>query len=100
MLRITVQEKDEAIGLTLEGRLAGLWVTELNQAWLEIVPRLGQKKVSIDLRNVTYADAAGKQVLSKIYAQANAELVTSTPWTQYLAEEIVGSNVDRSDEEA
>ena len=31
---------------------------------------------------------AGKQALRDIYAQTGAEIVSSTPWTQYLAEEI------------
>jgi hypothetical protein len=47
--------------------------------------------VSIDLRNVTYADAAGKQVLREIYAQTHVKFIVSSPWTQYLADEITQS---------
>jgi hypothetical protein len=88
MLRITINENDGAIGMTLEGRVAGAWLAELNRAWMETKPRLGTKKLSIDLYNVTYTDAAGKQMLREIYAQSGAELITGTLWAQYLADEI------------
>ena len=68
--------------------MAGPWVAELKRVWVETVPQLEQKTVIIDLRNVIYADADGKQVLREIYAQTRATLVASSPWAQYLAEEI------------
>jgi hypothetical protein len=87
-LRITIQDKAEALEMTLEGRVAGPWANELDRVWLEAAPRLQSKKLVIDLHNVTYADANGKQVLRGIYAQTHAELVATTPWTQFLAEEV------------
>jgi anti-anti-sigma regulatory factor len=88
MLRITTQENEKAIEITLEGRIAGPWVAEISRAWMETAPRLASRKLSLDLRNVTYADALGKQALRQIHAQSGADLIVSTPWTQYLAEEI------------
>src|SRR3954447_8413767 len=90
-LKITIQSDDKQIGMTLEGRVAGAWVAELSRVWVETAPQLGPKTLSIDLRNVTYADAPGKQVLREIYAQTHATLVASSPWAQYLAEEIMHS---------
>lgn len=87
-LRITIQDKAEALEMTLEGRVAGPWASELDRVWLEAAPRLQSKKLVIDLHNVTYADATGKQVLRSIYDQTHAELVATTPWTQFLAEEV------------
>jgi anti-anti-sigma regulatory factor len=87
-LRITIQDKAEALEMTLEGRVAGPWASELDRVWVEAAPRLRSKKLVIDLHNVTYADASGKQVLRTIYAQTHAELVATTPWTQFLAEEV------------
>jgi len=58
---------------------------------VETAPQLEHKILSIDLQNVTYADAHGKQVLREIYAQTHAKLVASSPWAQYLAEEITQS---------
>jgi ABC-type transporter Mla MlaB component len=99
MLKITVQEKNDAIGLTVEGRLAGPWTAELGRAWVEVVPRLADKKFTLDLRDLTYADAAGKQLLITIYEKTRAELVTNTPWTQYLAEEITRPHDAHTDAE-
>ncbi len=87
-LKITIQENDTSVEITLEGRVAGPWVVELDNAWKEIAPRLSNRRLSIDLRNVIYSDPKGKQVLREIYAQTHATLVTSTPWTEYLAQEI------------
>jgi hypothetical protein len=87
-LKITIHEDDKAIAITLVGRVAGPWTAELTRVWVELAPQVDQKRVSLDIRDVTYSDADGKQVLRNIFAQTNAELVTSTPWTQYLAEEI------------
>ena len=88
LLRITAQESETSLELTVEGRLAGPWVAELSRAWTELEPRLGQRKLSLDLRSVMYADAEGTAVLRAIVAERNAEVVASSPWTQYLAEEI------------
>lgn len=87
-LRISIQESDQSIGFILEGRIVGPWVEELKRAWIELIPRLSGKQCQLDLRNVTYSDAAGKKVLREIVEHTQAELLTSSPWTQYLAEEI------------
>ena len=87
-MRITIQDKAEELEMTLEGRVAGPWASELDRVWLESAPRLRSKKLVIDLHNVTYADASGKQVLRDIYSQTHAELIATTPWTQFLAEEV------------
>ena len=87
-LRISVQENDNSIGLTLVGRLAGPWVQELNRAWQEVAARLDGKKLSLDVRDLTYSDADGKQVLRDIFKLSRAEFVTSSDWSQHLASEI------------
>ncbi len=93
-LKITIQENDKVIEVTLEGRVVGPWVEELTRVWAETTPKLGTRTLSIDLRNVTYADAKGKQSLKDIYFQTHASLLTSTPWTEYLAEEITHSKIE------
>jgi len=94
-LRITIQESQAAIEIKLEGRIAGLWVAELARTWAEIMPLQNSRRMSIDLRNTTYADAGGIQVLRDIYAQTAADLVTSTPWTKYLAEEVTRESANQ-----
>jgi len=97
-LRITIQDTDEAVEMRLEGRVAGPWASELDRVWVETAPRLASKKLIIDLHNVTYADAAGKQVLSTIYAQTRATFITNTPWAQFLAEEVTANKAVNAEE--
>ncbi len=90
MLRITINDTESGMGLVLEGRIAGPWVQELERVWVEMAPRLGSKKLSIDLRNVTYADAGGKRVLRNIFSQSGAKLVANSLGIQDLAGEVAG----------
>jgi hypothetical protein len=48
---------------------------------------------------VTYADADGTKALREIYSLTHAELVTGTPWTQFLAEQIAQPSAQTDDEE-
>lgn len=73
--------------IKLEGRIAGPWADELGRTWKANAPALGAKKLSLDLRGVTYADPLGTEKLREIYAQTGAEFVTGDPWTYFLAEE-------------
>jgi len=82
----------EAMTIKLEGRVTGPWVAELDRLWQQTSPTLGSRQLSIDLRETTYADAGGVGALRAIYSQTRAALLTSTPWTQYLAEEISRGN--------
>ena len=88
MLRITINETETAMQMKLEGRIAGPWAEELNRVWVERASVLGSRKLSIDLSGVTYADESGKKVLREVVAQTEAEIVTGTLWTQYLAEQV------------
>jgi anti-anti-sigma factor len=98
-LRITIEQTNVSVTFTLEGRIAGPWAAELSRSWVDLTPPLGTRKMLIDLRNVTYADAAGIRVLRDIYSQTNAELLTSSPWTKYLAEEITRGSATHTHEE-
>jgi hypothetical protein len=89
-LRISISENENAVGLTLEGRLVGPWVAELDRAWQEASAMLHGRPVRLDLRNVTYSDAGGKRSLRHIFEQTRADIVTSSPWSEYLAAEIKG----------
>jgi anti-anti-sigma regulatory factor len=91
MLRITIHEKESGLELVLEGRVVGPWVEELDRVWVETAPRLGSRKLSIDLRNVTYADSGGKRVLRNIFSQSGAELVANSLGIQDLAGEVLRS---------
>ena len=99
VLRITVEEDSHAIVIKLEGRIAGPWAAELDRLWKEKAPAAAQKKLSLDLRDITFADAGGIAVLRAIYSQTGAAILTGTPWTEYLAEEVARKNVQQADTE-
>ncbi|HYL09563.1 MAG TPA: hypothetical protein VEU31_02405 [Candidatus Acidoferrales bacterium] len=87
MLKITVQEMPEARLIKLEGRIAGPWVEELKRVWASLASVLDSKKLSLDLREVTFADPAGRQLLSEIYSNTRADFLADTPMTKFFAEE-------------
>ncbi|MGB0066368.1 MAG: hypothetical protein WBP85_18155 [Terracidiphilus sp.] len=92
VLRITVEEKPDAVVLKLEGRLAGPWTAELDRIWKEMAPTAAKTKFSLDLRETTFADAEGIRILQAIHAQTGAVILAGTPWTQYLAEVVASAN--------
>ena len=100
MLRITFEENSKAVFIKLEGRIAGPWATELGRLWEEKAPAFEQKKLSLDLRGTTFADASGIKVLRAIYSQSEAAIITGTPWTEYLAEEVTRKNSQPADTES
>ncbi|TKB74106.1 MAG: hypothetical protein E8D46_09590 [Nitrospira sp.] len=92
MLKITGQ-KDAAqasMSIILEGKLAGPWVEELNSYWRQISGSL-QSGAVIDLTGVTFIDANGKTLLTKLWQQG-AELRAASCLTKCIVEEITGSS--------
>jgi len=99
MLRITTHDSEEQVHIVLEGRVAGAWAKELERVWAELVPKIASKKLSIDMREVTYADESGKQVLVKMSSHGDTEMLAGTLGTQYLAKQIRDrSNAERAQE--
>ncbi|HKF49780.1 MAG TPA: hypothetical protein VKB38_20635 [Terracidiphilus sp.] len=92
MLRISIHESDKTIEMALTGRLAGPWVTELDQAWKHISPKIAERRLLLDVRDLTYSDTPGMQVLRAIFKATHAQFLTSSIWSQHLAEEISSSN--------
>ena len=70
MLKIT-QQRDaasESMSLILEGRLGGPWVEELDTCWRQIAAN-SQGGVVVDLTGVTFVDAKGKALLTRMWQQ-------------------------------
>jgi anti-anti-sigma regulatory factor len=74
MLRITTHSTAASLTFQLEGRLVGPWVAELRNCWRKAASDDGSRALHIDLRAVTYVDAAGKELLADLYRQG-AELL-------------------------
>lgn len=91
MLRITTEKKRGKTTLSVEGRLAGPWVSALEQCWRERVP---DEKFSVDLCGVSFIDAAGKALLKEIHQQGG-KLIAEGCLNEAIVEEISGR--ERSD---
>lgn len=87
MLRITIDSKNTGTTLTLEGRLAGPWVEELERCWREVADTQ-QSPVAVDLSGVTFIDLEGKALLTQMW-QRGAKLHASGCLTRCIVEEIM-----------
>ncbi len=87
MLRIIVQASARAARFQLCGKLAGLWVSELEQCWQRAKAVLQSKSFVIDLTAVTFIDAAGKALLASLHEQG-AKLLAAGPLNKAIVEEI------------
>jgi ABC-type transporter Mla MlaB component len=88
MFQIRIQQNREAVTIALEGRLAGSSVKKLNRVWMEFAPQLGCTPLTIDLRHLTRADAYGVKALRNLQSLTGAKLITTTPLTRYVAEDV------------
>lgn len=88
-MRITINENEHGVVIKLEGRVAGPWAVELSRIWKERAPLLAARKLFLDVRGITFADATGTQALREIYEKTGAEFVTGNQWTHFLAEEVM-----------
>ena len=70
MLKITQQQDaaSESTSLILEGRLGGPWVEELDTCWRQMAAN-SQGGAVVDLTGVTFVDAEGKTLLTKMWQQ-------------------------------
>lgn len=67
MLRITIEEKTDAVVVRLEGRLIGTWVPDVEKCWKNLFATLGQRSVQVDLSAVSFVDAAGGALLTRMH---------------------------------
>ena len=87
MLRITIREDSEVIAIKLDGRLGGPWASELDRTWKILASSLGSRKVSLDLCNMTYADADGRKLLREIHEGSGASFIANNPLSEHFAKE-------------
>lgn len=89
MFRATLEEQDGQVVLKLEGSLTGVFVGEVEGVWNQLQEhRSKDKPLVIDLAALTFANAAGKALLVRMY-QSGAQLMGRGPLTRGLVESIV-----------
>jgi outer membrane protein len=89
MLKITVQRDETKSSLLIEGKLAGPWVAEVRNAWE--VERASGKEVLVDLNEVTFVDAEGKALLTKLH-EAGATLICKGCLTRAIVAQACGES--------
>ena len=87
MLRITVHKNLESLTFQLEGKLAGLWVRELEECRQSTLASQRKQVLLVDLTDVTFIDAAGKACLAALHCQG-AEFVATDCQTKAIVAEI------------
>lgn len=89
MLKITSDNNQGSVQLTLEGRLVGPWVKELEEFWRHMpVPEQGS--LIVDLRGVTFIEETGKALLAEMW-QEGAELIATGCCNKPMIAQITGS---------
>jgi hypothetical protein len=66
MLRISYAETPERQEWILSGRLSGSWVEELRSLWRQAHERGPRPRAVVDLRDVTFIDESGENLLAEI----------------------------------
>jgi outer membrane protein len=100
MLRITIEKKPNRTSLTVEGKLAGPWVSALEQSWKDLRESSSGEDLSINLCGVSFIDASGRALLAEIHQQGG-KLVAEGCLNQAIVREIAAKQQnDEKDEKA
>jgi hypothetical protein len=89
MVRVTVEDLGNALRLKVEGRLAGVWVPELEQCWRRLTARSPGVALIVDLTYTDFVDLAGKYLLTLMY-RSGVQLSANSPYMKTVVAEIAG----------
>jgi len=95
MLRVSTEKKRGKTVLSVEGRLAGQWVTALAECWRELHAASPREKFCVNLCGVSFIDAAGKVLLKEIHRQGG-RLIAEGCLNQAIVDEIVEEKRERA----
>jgi ABC-type transporter Mla MlaB component len=87
MLRITVDDMPGALTFQLEGRLAGPWVSVVEECWQTNLANHRRPLLRVDLTGVTSIDAAGQACLAAMHREG-AEFIAADLLTKGIVAEI------------
>src|SRR5690348_14614920 len=90
MFRATVEHEGEQVTLRIEGRLSGPCLAELENCWRQTMNGNGRGRVLVDLKEVTFVSAEGKQLLERL-CRAGAQLTGDGLMTRALVQQITES---------
>jgi hypothetical protein len=95
VLKITTCIDSEVTRLIVEGKLAGACVGELEKCWRETASTKSPESVLVDLKSVTFVDAAGKELLAGMHMQGT-RFTSAGLLAKCLLEEIERSCAQKS----
>ena len=95
MLRIDTRDENELTTLTIEGKLTGRWVKELESCWQSIVASLPAaepvsqppRSIRVNLSAVGFIDSDGKELLTRMRKQG-VVLVPTGCFMKVIVDEI------------
>ncbi len=90
MVRITMDDRGAELHLKVEGRLAGAWVSELEQCWRAYAARSPHKLLLVDLTDTEFVDLAGKYLLTLMH-QSGVQFTARNQYMNSLLAEIRGT---------
>ena len=100
MLKISINDDSFGATLKVEGKIVGPWAAELNRVWRHLWASANQKKLRLDIRNVTFIDRNGTRIVREIVRATGAEVLADSPLTQYFANQVRSAPVLESVEES
>ncbi len=87
MLRIPIDEGEDAVVLRLERQLISPWVEDVEQCWCKAFETLGSRSVQVDLSAVNFVDASGGALLIRMH-EASFRLAGNSPATGRLLDQV------------
>jgi ABC-type transporter Mla MlaB component len=87
MLRINSRDENELTTLTVEGKLVGRWVKELEGCWEKVVSSQPRRSIRVNLSAVGFIDSDGKELLTRMRKQG-VVLVPTGCFMKVIVDEI------------
>jgi anti-anti-sigma regulatory factor len=89
VLKITRTETPTEETWILQGRLVGLWVSEMRKSWKETHRTDNKVKCIVDLNDVTFIDKKGERLL-RAMSREGAQFVARGIYMKHLLQEMCG----------
>jgi hypothetical protein len=86
MLKITRTETSAEEKWILQGRLVGLWVSELRRCWKKTHRTDDNLKCIVDLKEVTFVDRKGERLLQTM-SKEGAQFIASGLYIKHVLEQ-------------
>lgn len=94
MLRITITKDEKRVTFSLEGKLSGLWITEMQDCWNREREESPDSTFLVDIGELLYADEKGKALLRAMALQG-ASLQATGSLNQKLVDDLTSPSCPR-----